>query len=805
MIRSYVTAALRNLTRNGLYNLIIISGLAVAMSAALLIAMFVHGELSYDELPLYERTYLLRTVLSRSGLESEIWDHSPSNFAAAMKLDFPQIEKIARLVPQNSQVGIRKGQIESNEQIAWADPDIFDVLRVPTIAGDPRTALQNPNTVVITRKIALKYFGRENPVGDTLEFDRQQVLTVTGVLADRPPNSQLQFDIVISGRSAFSNIAKMDSAPPEGFYLNTLTYFRLAPGASGPGVERAMPDFIIRHHFIPDVLPDFHPTMLVTPLNAVHLAPGLDPYSKPHVRLETIWTLVLVGVLIVLVAGINFVNLITAVAFRRATEVGIRKVAGASRADLMLQFLGETLLCIVLAAVVALALTELSLPWLNAIVDRRIDADWWRSGRYLGWFLAFIFGIAVLAGAYPAFVLSAFRPSIVLKSRSISAAGSVNVRRVLVLLQFAVLIGLAVATEVIYQQTRFALDEGLRLNKDQVYLIRTNCRGPFKDEVAALAGVRATACSRGNALGFGDNGGPVQLPDGRSVTVHLHEVDFGFFELYGLRAIAGRLFSMDHTGDALSPAQNRPMDVPVVINETAAREFSFANPARAVGSTIRVEGFRKQTLPSEIIGVVPDFQLASIRTAVPATVFVVDQSLSELLSVKLYGQQIPETLKRIDALWAKTDPSGPIDRIFVDQHVEDLYRDINQEDFLFRVFTGVALFIACTGLFALSASTAAQRTKEIGIRKALGAGSGTIFRLLGWEFAKPVIAANLIAWPVAYIAMDEWLHEFAYHVDISAWMFAAAGAVALLIALTTVSAQSLLAARAKPVTALRYE
>ena len=802
MFRSYLTAACRHLSRNWLHSGVVIFGLAVGIAAALMIALFLDSEFHYDEIPLHERTYLLRTALNATGLESDAVDRSPSYFATAMKLDFPQIEAIARLAPTIRQASFRKGEIENNEVIYWGDPGIFDVLRVPALAGDPSTALQNPNSVVITRKIAMKYFGRENPVGDTFEFNRQHVLTVTAVLEDRPPNSQLQFDIVISGRSAFSNLAEMD-AHPGGFLVSCLTYFRLAPGASASNLEQAMPAFMARHHIPASPPPGFHATMFVTPLNAVHLAPGLDPITKPHARLDTLMAVASVGLLIVVIAVINFVNLMTTGSFQRATEVGVRKLTGARRRDLVLQFVGESFLYVVIASVLALALAEIALPVLSASIDRQIDLQWWRKESYLGIFGAFVFAISILGGAYPALALSAFRPALVLKGWSISGGGSVTVRRSLVVVQFAALIGLVVTTAIVYQQTQFALNEGMRLNKDEVYLVRTDCNGAFKDEVAALAGVRAVACSSAVALGFGELGAPVRLSDGKTLTVMRHPVDFGFFELYGLRPIAGRFFSRDHVSDALSPGA--PMNVPVVVNETAARKFGFADPAQAVGATLRLERYRAVTAPSVIIGIVPDFQLASARTEVPPTIFFVDQSASALLSVKLSGREIPETLKQIDVLWGETGATGPINRVFLEQYVEDMYRDIRQQSYLFAAFSAIALLISCMGLFALSTYTVAQRTKEIGIRKALGASSGAILRLLTWEFAKPVIGANLIAWPIAYYAMERWLAGFAYHVEVESSVFLAAGILALAIALATVSTQAMLAAHSKPVDALRYE
>jgi putative ABC transport system permease protein len=804
MFRNYLSAALRHLARDGLYAAITIIGLAVGFTAAILIALFVRDELSYDQwLPMHERTYLLRAHVEISGREADDVDLSPSWFAPPMKLDFPQVEAIARLT--RPEMSVRRGELENNERVHWADPNFFDLLPLTAIAGDLPTALERPDGIVLTRAMARKYFNRDDPVGETLEINREHVMTVTAVLEDLPSNTHLDIDIVGSGRASFSPFTQMDAQPAGGFLINSFTYLRLAPGASPVELERALPEFITRRK-LPVESPGFKPTMLITPIADIHMAPGSNfAVSKPRGSLATVMAVAAVGLLIVLIAGINFVNLMTARAARRAGEVGMRKVSGAARSDLVVQFMGEALIYVALGMALALVLAQLLLPGLNAFLDRTIQFAWWSSPSTIAILLAIILGIGVLAGLYPALVLSAFRPAAVLKSGVLNAGGSSVVRRVLVVLQFATLIVLILATGVIYRQTQFALNEGMRLDRDQVYLVRTNCRDAFKDEVAALPGVRATACSSGLALNFGEIVGPVRLPDGTSMTVARHPVDFGFFELFGLSPVAGRFFAREHPGDVITDDPKLPMSAPVVLNETAARRFNLGSPGAAVGKTIMVEGMRETTNPSEIIGIVPDFSVDAIHNEVPPIVYILDPNRSGFLNVKLAGREIPETLAAIDRAWAKTAAVRPINRIFLDQHVQELYRDVQQQGVLFAAFAGVALFIACMGLFGLSAYTAARRTKEIGVRKVMGASSGDIAGLLTWEFVKPVLWANLIAWPVGYYFMNRWLSGFAYHVDLEPWLFAAAAGTALVIAILTVLAQSLLIARTRPVMALRYE
>jgi putative ABC transport system permease protein len=518
----------------------------------------------------------------------------------------------------------------------------------------------------------------------------------------------------------------------------------------------------------------------------------------------------------VLIAAINFVTLMTARAGRRAVEVGVRKAAGARRRDLFVQFMGETLVYGTIAMVVGLVLAELALQPLNAFLQRSLTLDYLRDPALLAAVVGAALLTAALAGLYPALVLSAFRPATALRGAPLTATGSATTRQGLVAAQFAIVIGLLLVTGTVYRQTQFALHDALRLDTSQRVWMQAPCRGAFRDQLAGLRGVRGVSCATVASLGMGSLPTQAIMPDGTARTLNRAVVDPGLFELHGLRPRAGRFFSPSRGEDmalALAPPGPHPeLQLTVVINESAARLLGYARPADAIGKILRWSrpagpGSRVQAppAPSRIVGVTPDYTLGSIRKAIAPTLYYVDPSRAQDLVVKLDGASIPETLKAMDDLWRKTGHERVLGYAFESASVQDLYHDVIVEGGAIAVCAGLAAGIACLGLFALAAFVTERRTKEIGVRKAMGASSSDVIRLLLWQFTQPVLWANLVAWPAAFFAMDWWLHGFAYRVGQPAWLFAAASAAAALIAWATVSFQSLMAARAKPAAALRYE
>jgi putative ABC transport system permease protein len=819
MFRNYLAAALRNLVRNRLYAGVTIAGLAIGFAAAMLIGLYVRDELTYDRfIPGHDRVFLVTETLVLTNSKPIESQSTPPMMARQLRAEFPEIQYVARLSPPGFPAVLRHGDFSAAEEhMYWADPDFFRVLPMPAVAGDPAQALEPSDGVVLTRSIARKYFGKDAPLGQILLIDGQP-FHVTAVIEDLPSNTHLTAEIFASARAPVSQISKYENIDSP--LNNTLaTYVRLKPGATIAAMAPRTAGFLERRLPIPNLadLGSVRRALHFVPLTSIHLTASTQGWFKPPADPAVIGAIGVVGVLIVVVAAINFVTLMTARAARRAVEVGVRKAAGASRLDLVCQFLGEAFVYVVAAAVVAISLAELLLPAVDALLQRKLVFDYLHDPMLVLTILGALLATAVLAGAYPAFVLSGFRPSSVLKGGPVQAAGGGAVRQALVVGQFAVLVGLVLVAVTIARQTRYALNEGMRLNKDQVLLVFSlPCVETFRDEVRKLPGVRSAACASYQALNDGDNRDAVPV-HGRQIDISTAPVDFGFFETFGIKPVVGRLFDPARPADGAfdNPAANPP----VVLNESAVRKLGFASPQAAIGHTVVWHGIWDESMrkaaftvpptrPSEIIGVVADFTLGSVREPIRPTMYSIGRNLapnSIAMVAKLDGAQLPQTLAAMQGLWKRLGGGKPYLPIFVDRYTLRLYIDTIIQGAAIAIASLIALTIAALGLFALSAYTTERRTKEIGVRKAMGASSADILKLLIWQFTKPVIWANLIAWPAAWLVLRWWLSSFAYHVDVAPWTFAAAGLGALAIAWATVFVHALNVARAKPVGALRYE
>lgn len=802
MFRNYLAAALRNLARNRLYAAINVVGLSVGFATALLIGLFVQHETTFDRfIPGYQNIYKLSNGLRLPGNSDLPTEDVRSWMPTELKLNLPQIDEMARLSSLFSPASLRHGDVEAIEKrFHWADTNIFDVLPLPAYAGNLKTALDRPDGLVLTRRMARKYFGSDNPIGETLEIDRSRVMTVTAVLQDLPSNTHLDAEIFGS--------AKAVEALPNGPFApdaRVFAYLTLKPGVTADEARRGIVEVIDRHPPKPLVgkSSDTHYWPL-TPIADVHLSPtgafAMTPGGDPR----TIRAIAVVGVLVLLLASINFVNLKTARAARRAIEVGVRKACGADSGNLIVQFIGESLVYATLAMLIAMAMVELFLlPWMNAFLDRSIVFEYWRW-PILSCVCAAVLVVGTLAGLYPAVVLSSFRPAVVLKGAGPSAAGSGRVRQLLVILQFAILIGLMLSTIVIYRQTQFGLDQGLRFDEDQLLIVdvpSADCeKSSFRTAVDGLPGVLGAACSE---FFLGEYGTSQYLaPDGREVTLHDGIAGAGMFDLMGLKPVAGRFFVRDRAADALPPRGDaRP--IRVVVNEAAARALGFESAADAVGKTFR---YTRADIQYEIIGVVPDFSGDTVRQSIAPMYYFNTVGRFSRLNVKLRGSAVPETLRAIDTLWSEMPgQTRPVSRRFYDDYAQSLYASLIRQRTIFAIFALVALLLAGLGLFGLAGFTVERRTREIGVRKAMGAETGDVLRLLMWQFAKPVLWANVLAWPVAGYIMYRWLLGFAYRIELEPWVFVASSLVALAIAMVTVSTHSLLVARANAVAALRYE
>ena len=831
MFRNYLSTALGNLSRNWLYASVTIVGLAVSFAAAIVIGLYLRDEYSYETfLPDYQSVYRLDASLSLPGQEPMVLDLAHATAAASLKLDFPQVESAARAT--SSSALLKKGDVATPEPVLWADPGFFSLLRYPVLAGDPAAALEAPDGLVLTREAARKYFGRDTPIGEAilvdsatggfgLPPDEQSVVAgfhpmrVLAVLKDIPSNSHISAQVFASSRAPFTPMS-VSERHPSPYRTDTMTYLRLRPGASAGTIQAGLKAFADRHYPVPGGGPSNFRYQL-SPLHGLHFSSrgnGLGGVTRPPGDRNVDAGVATVGVLIVVIAAINFITLMTARATRRAVEIGVRKAVGASRRDLVLQFMGEALGYVLISMALAVALAEVMLPYVNAFLQRALTFDYLGDPRIGGAIVAATLLTTLLAGVYPSLALSAFGPASALKGGAAQPHGSAGVRNVLVVGQFAILIGLIVMTATIYRQTNFALHDALKLDTSQVIRIAEPCRSAFRQEVEALRGVKAVACASIPAMGAGSSKTVIFHRDRTMQTINEATVDVGFFELQGLKPIAGRFFSRSRGEDMVLEQANAGQTVQpsIVLNQSAARVMGFTNPADAVGKSfawVRWIQAPPGVIPpdqiSRVIGVVPDFKLGSVRTAVEPSLYYVDPLRAYMLVVKLDGRSMPETLHAIDSAWRATGHLRPADYVFENRAVQDLYQDVITQGIAIAVLAGLAIFIACIGLFALAAFTTERRTKEIGVRKAMGASTFDVVKLLLWQFTQPVLWANLIAWPAAWWAMNTWLHGFAYRVDLPPWLFLLATAAAVAIAWATVSTHAFLVAQAKPVLALRYE
>ena len=834
MLRNYLAAALRNLWRNRAYASINVMGLAVGFAAAILIALYVRDEYSYDRFfPGYRDVYLLtetKDVIDRR-LLTERWDFSIPDLAAKLILEFPQIAIVARIMPADNPPHIRYGQVEADETgFLWLDPSFFQIMPLKSLAGDLQTALDTPDSVVLTRTAARKYFGRDKPLGELLEvnpamgsdaakvstaFNTPHPMRVTAIIEDLPSNSYLKGEVLGSSLAAYSKFALYDLTADQGpFRLDAYTFIRLRPGTPVQQMQQELSVFATHNSETSTVYPPgFTVGLHLTPIGDLHLSPpGIRPMS-PRGDSTLLAALVAIAVLIITSASFNFVALMTARAAQRATETGVRKAAGALRSQLIIQFLGEAVIYVALAIVLAVVLTGVLLPQVNSVLKQKIAFNYLGDPVLLGALLVATIGLGLMAGAYPAFVLSAFRPAAVLKGTLVQGATGGIVRRALVALQFAMLIGLGITAATIWRQTLFSLNSQLRVDGSSILLIDDACAPSgraFRERLATVPGVARAACANEAAL---FNGGMIvsaQVQGGAESPMVSGTVDYGALEFYGLRPLAGRFFDHNYGDDGRLVEGDSAENPSIVINETAMRKLGFASPSQAIGKIVTWNRRRWSAKPtpgtvgsSGIIGVSPDFALDTRRAAWPQILYVDPLSFS-VLSVRLIGSQIPEALTAIDAAWSQIMHTS-IHRRFLSQSLQDMYADVILQGTAISLGAGLAGVIAALGLFGLSAHSAEQRTKEIGIRKAMGASSTDMVRLMLGEFSRPVLWANLIAWPCAYLFLHRWLEGFAQHVDIGALTFVAAGTFALIVALATVAGHAVLVARAKPVEALRYE
>jgi putative ABC transport system permease protein len=830
LFRHYFITALRNLAKHKLYSFINIVGLSVGLACAIFIVLFLRDEVSYDRwIP--DSGNLYRVELTARMLGRPPWHLTTAPFPLlrTMQDQIPEVKATTHLVPEPMTVAV--GDRQFSESVAVVDPDFFQVIKLPLVEGDPAGVFAQPESIVLSQSAARKYFGDIDPLGKTVTVtgsgilcDRNDAacltaahpLTVTGVLRDLPNNTHLVADLVMPNSSQADGLrpAYREQAwqSTDGGY----EYVALTPGADPDSVlVKVKP--IIDQFIDPENKGGSESDQIrLTRFWNVHLTSDNYGGMKPPGSWTTVYGFAIIALLIVVVACFNFMNLATARATLRAQEISLRKVVGATRPQLIIQFLGEALLMAVISLVVALALVEILLPAYDSFLNRPIVFSYVTDWLFIGAIVAGAIIAGLLSGAYPALVLSSFRPAGVLKTSTSTQTGSGVMRMALVVFQFAVSIALGIGAIVVFGQIRFAHNIDLGFDRDGIVILRgmTKLTATASESLAhALRSnpeIIDTALS--NAVPFNlfnvDN---VQLQtEGQSdfFTAHMVNISPAFPSLYGMRLLAGRLLSTAHGEDVFSSYPFFPPDSApdpdagrnVIINNDAARRLGYT-AKEAVGQTIvsRRGGHVK------IVGVLGDSKIDGLRESVSPAVYADYPLRNTLLSIRISNSHVPATLSYIDKTWRSFAPSSAIQRYFLSDTFDNLFQSDERQGAMFAIFVGIAILISCLGLFGLAAFTAERRTKEIGIRKVFGARTQDVVRLLLWQFSIPVLIANVIAWPIAYYYLHRWLESYAYRISLNPLYFLTAGAIALVIAWATIFAHALRIARASPIFALRYE
>jgi len=807
MFRNYITVALRNIRKYKGFSLINIAGLAIGIASCLLILLFVQSELSYDWFN--EKAERIYRVGFTFHVGTNQFDAAlgPCPLAAALVDDFPEVQSAARIFARQSRGGdvfVRFGEKRYKEnKFLWADPELLDILTIPFIKGNPEEALAQPNSVVLTAKTAEKYFGQEDPIGKMLELGDGSMYMVNGVTESWPEHSHFHFDFLAS----FSSLPK--SKDLDFYDTAVFTYILLRENASIEELEAKLPEFSgkclapIIEKIMAVPYQEFLESgnfigFMTQPLRDIHLRSKWGNELEPQGSFNTVIIFSAIAMLILIVACINFINLTTARSTKRANEVGVRKVVGSSRAQLVRQFLSESIFLSFLSFLLALICVELALPVFNSLVGKKFSFSNIFDWSFLLFLLIGAFFIGIAAGSYPAFLMASFRPVVVLKGKIQSSMRGRRFRDALVIFQFCASIILLVGTAVIYTQLHYIRNKELGFDKEHVVVIqRTEKLGSqqlaFKNQLYQNPDVLSAAFTDSlpqmllEAKVFQKQGEGSQ----ENNTLITITADYDLLETYGLKMIAGRYFERERSTDSTA----------VVLNETAIKALDIQDPLE---KRLVLVGLKRK--PMDIIGIINDFHMESLHTKIgPTAVILVGARPSVLLSVRVRPGDLPKTLAFLEDKWREFTNNQPFEYVFFDDQFDMLYKAEIQAGKVITAFACLAVFIACLGLLGLASFTASHRTKEIGIRKVLGATTSGILVLLNKDFVKRVLVANLIAWPIAYFAMNKWLQNFAYRIRVNIWMFLASAVITLLIALFTVSYQTIRAARGNPVDSLRYE
>jgi putative ABC transport system permease protein len=812
VLSSYFKIAWRNIIGNPLFSAINIVGLAIGLACCIMIALFVRYEVSYDKhWDNADRIY--RVTRDFLGNDLQLAAVAPP-IAPLMKQDFAEVEDITRiLAPGGITLSTGDKRIRE-EQLVIADPNVFDFFDIEFVDGDPDTALARPTDIVMSERAVARYFGDEDPIGQTLNLMDQADVTVTGVIKDLPDNTHMEFEIVgsIAAIPLMMGPEELESWGSNNYY----TYVRLPEGFDPAILEAKFLDFLIKHWSENAESSSF---LSLQPLSDIHLTSNRDGEWRANGSMTTVYTFSAVAIFVLLIACVNFMNLTTARSTQRAREVGIRKVVGARRSQLITQFMGESILLTAIAMLLAVVIVELAMTGFSSYLEKPFEFSL-TNPRVIAILVVGVIVVGLFAGSYPALYLSRFKPAEVLKG-AVTGSRSTLLRKGLVVFQFATSTALMIATGVVIAQMNYAKNVDLGYDKSRNLITSLPYFSdlwelyiPMKAELESHPDILSVVySSRVPSMQNNDGSGYIaegeQLVRDNFLSIANIKVDYQWFDHYDVDIIAGRAFRQNEMRIPM-PTEDKPfVKGAIILNVSAARRFGWS-PEEAIGKIVRAPENRKMTMSvdREVVGVIPDIHFSSLHNEIKATVYEEpSDNHGRRLSVKLAPGDHQDAIAHFESVWNKLLPGEPVFWEFLDDRFDALYRSEQRQAQMFAVFSAFAIFVATLGLFGLASFTTERRTKEIGIRKVMGASVKDIVWLLTSDFTKLVILANVIAWPVAYYFMSQWLTRFVYRAPFSewAWLFVAAGLAALAAAWMTIALQATRAATARPVLALRYE
>jgi len=792
MLKNYVTVALRNLRRYKTYSFINISGLALGMACCILISLYVQYELSYDNFhEKADQIYRLADPFSAA--------ISSAPLPVALQKEIPEIRNFVRIYA--SKIWRDKELVSSTDKQFYtnrfflADPSLFEIFTFPFIKGNPKTALSDLRSIVMTEEMAVKFFGDEEPLGKVLTFENRFDFIVTGVIKNIPSNAHFYFDFVapLENNTDFNSNETWHTMWDNSAFV---TYFLLPENYDVKQIEEKIPEIIEKN-----TGREYKSSHFLQPLQEIHLHSNLGKELEVNGDMRYVQVFTAVALLILIIACMNFINLATARSVKRSLEVGVRKVLGAHRSQLIRQFLGESLIISLLALGIALMLVWISLPFFNNILGTRFNYHPFGNVTNIIILCAVWTFTGLIAGSFPASILSTFKPVSVLKGKIFSKKrGFLSFRSSLVIFQYTIAIGLIVSTGIIINQLRYIQNAKLGFDKEQIAVIPVGRNSEAVSKVEILKNeikknvhvINVTASLRTpGRRPFWRNIRITDAQEAEAFSIQSLPADHDFLKTYKMELLAGRDFSKERSLDNTSA---------FILNETAIRMLGLKSPEDAVGKRVNCD--RRE---GEIIGVVEDYHFVSLHTQIAPMAISIQPGRFAEVSVRIATDEVPSALASFKKSWEQTIPDRPFDYYFLNEKFSGYYQSDMKVEKLITYFTLLSIFITCLGLLGLVSFTAEQRKKEIGIRKVLGSSLTGIMVLLIKDFVKWVFVASIISWPIAYLAMNKWLQSFAYRIDIGIWIFLISAVFTILIAFLTVSYQSVKAATANPVESLRYE